>query len=193
MNPPLLFLLTCSLKSKFLEWISRSNSRSWLTCFLQAKEAQAKPEAILARFKGRLQICPKGLSIQYWAMEYYFTFASQKPEGHYAHLMLYIEAVTQMEDNQRCSRPTVLQKCLNNSVMCYWAWEEVVYSGSRQQESHQLLGAAVTPTATDSSCGEADLCAFSWRFWVPLKINPDCSNGVEHGGACKGSVFIFRP
>lgn len=113
MNPPLLFLLTCSLKSKFLEWISRSNSRSWLTCFLQAKEAQAKPEAILARFKGRLQICPKGLSIQCWAVEYYFTFASQKPEGHYAHLMLYIKAVTQMEDNQPCSRPTVLQKCLN--------------------------------------------------------------------------------
>lgn len=77
-----------------------------MRCFLQEKEAQAKPEAILVRFKGRLQICLEGLSIQCWAVKDYFIFASQKPEGHYAQLMLHIKIATQMGDNE----PTVLQK-----------------------------------------------------------------------------------
>lgn len=91
-NPSLLFVFDCSLKSKVLKWISRSNGRSWLRCFLQAQEAQANPEAQLFRFKGRLQICPEDLSIQCWALPF-------KSQRDIMFTQCYISKQTQMEDN----------------------------------------------------------------------------------------------
>lgn len=71
-----------------------------------SKGGLGQARSCMGEVEAGAQVCSKCLSMQRWVVDY-FIFASEKPGGHYVHMMLYIKAAAQMEDNQLCSRPAV--------------------------------------------------------------------------------------